>query len=226
MNQVIFGVLISIIAYAIGVFLFKKTRFPLLHPLLTANVLIISFLLVAEIPYSAYEPGGQLIGFFLAPATVVLAVPLYKQFDLLKRHLFPILLGVIVGSCTALLSVFGLCKLLGLNREMLVSLLPKSITTPMGLSISGNTGGIISITMMAILFTGVFGVIICPYIFKWAKIKNSVAKGISLGTASHALGTSKALEIGEVEAAMSGLAISLVGIITVVIISVFVNMLI
>lgn len=219
MNQQLFGVLLSLVGYQIGLFLFRKTKMPLFNPLLIAIVFVIAVLLLFDIPFEEYNVGGQIINSFLAPATVALAVPLYRQFDLLKRHLIPVLLGVIIGSCTAIFSVLGLCRLVGLEREMIISLLPKSITTPMGLSISESAGGNLSITMIAILITGVFGVIICPEIFKWAKIRNSVARGIAVGTASHALGTSKALEIGEVEGAMSGLAIGLVGIITVLVIS-------
>ncbi|MCD7971503.1 MAG: LrgB family protein [Candidatus Azobacteroides sp.] len=225
MNDQLFGVLISTVAYAFGMWLFRKTKLPFLNPLLIAIILIISVLLIFDIPYEKYNAGGQIISFFLAPATVVLAVPLYRQFELLKRHLIPILIGVIAGSATAVACVLGLSKLVGLDREMIISLLPKSITTPMGLSISESTGGNVSITMMAILITGVFRVVICPYILRWTHIKNSVAKGISIGTSAHALGTSKALEMGEVEGAMSGLAIGLAGITTVLIISVLVNFL-
>jgi predicted murein hydrolase (TIGR00659 family) len=223
--QQIFGVLLSLITYLSGVWLYRKTKIPVFNPILISTVLIIAVLLIFEIPFETYNAGGQIISFFLAPATVALAVPLYRQFELLKRHLIPILTGVLVGSCTAVVSVILLSKLVGLDGEMLVSLLPKSITTPIGLSISQSTGGNVSITMVAILITGIFGVIICPYIFKIFKIKNKIARGLSIGTASHALGTSKALEMGETEGAMSGLAIGLVGLVTVVIISVIVGFL-
>lgn len=221
----IFGVLLSLVTYLFGIYLYRKTKMPLFNPILISIVSIITVLLFFKIPFETYNAGGRIISFFLAPATVALAVPLYRQFELLKRHLIPILSGVLIGSCTAVLSVILLSKMVGLEGEMLISLLPKSITTPMGLSISESTGGNVSVTMVAILITGIFGVIVCPYIFKLFKIKNKVARGISIGTSSHALGTSKALEMGETEGAMSGLAIGLVGLVTVVIVSVIVGFL-
>lgn len=209
-----FGILISVIMFEIGLYINKKTKIPLFHPLLISIGLIIITLLVFDIPLESYEKGGNMISFFLGPATVILAVPLYKQINLLKEHTMPILIGILAGVITSVISVIGLTKLFGYEEDMIYSMIPKSITTPIGIEVSDTIGGIPSITVVAIIVTGIVGAVIAPFICKLFKIKNNVAIGIAIGTSSHAVGTSKAMEMGETEGAMSGLAIGLAGLLT------------
>ena len=221
LNNEVFGLILTIFVYLFFIKVCNRFKNPLLNPLLLTTIGIIGILVVFKIPIEYYEFGGNYIKFFLGPATIVLALPLYRQLHLLKKHLMPILIGVFVGSLTSLISVYFLSKILNLNLEILISLLPKSITTPIGMSISETYGGIVSLTITAIVITGITGSITAPWIIKIAKIKSDVAKGIAIGTASHAVGTSKAIEMGETIGAMSGLAIALAGTITALLMPLF-----
>lgn len=221
----LFGVVISIIALEIGLYINRKTKISLLNPLLISIVLIIVILIKFDISLEAYNEGGGLISFFLGPATVILAVPLYKQFEIFKANILPIIVGITVGCLTSVISVVFLSKLFGLSDDILRSLIPKSITNPIGIELSKQIGGIPSITVTAIIITGIFGSIIAPYVFKIFRIKDKVAIGVSLGTSSHALGTTKAIEMGETEGAMSGLSIGLAGLVTVILIPLLINLL-
>lgn len=220
-NNEVFGLLLTIGVYAFFLKAAERIKNPLFNPLLFTTLGIIGILVIFKIPLENYELGGNYIKFFLGPATIVLAVPLYKQLHLLKRHFFPILIGVIVGALTSLISVYLFSKLIGLKKEIIISLLPKSITTPIGMSVSESYGGIVPLTIAAIVITGIIGAITAPIIVKVLKLKSDVAKGIAIGTASHAVGTSKALEMGETIGAMSGLAIALAGTITALIMPLF-----
>ncbi|MEG0817524.1 LrgB family protein [Cetobacterium sp.] len=217
------SILISLVAYQIGVYIYKKTKITLLNPLLLAIILVISILVTFSIPLNEYNKGTEIITFFLAPATVVLAVPLYNQIETLKKNIVPILFGITIGSASAILSVIFLSKLVNLEKEVLISILPKSITTAIGIEITKALNADTALTIVAIVSTGIVGAAIGPAICKWSKINNSIAKGVAIGTASHAVGTSKAIEIGEVEGAMSGLAIGIAGIITVFLIPILIN---
>lgn len=221
LNNEVFGLLLTISVYLFSIKISNKFKNPLLNPLLLTTIIIIGILLVFKIPLSYYELGGNYIKFFLGPATVVLALPLYRQLHLLKKHFIPIIIGIIIGSLSSLICVFLLARLLHLDLKILISLLPKSITTPIGISISEAYGGIVSLTITAIVITGITGSITAPWILKIANIKNDVAKGIAIGTASHAVGTSKAIEMGETIGAMSGLAIALAGTITALLMPIF-----
>ena len=195
------------VAFWIGVKLNHKLKTPVCNPLIVAIVLIVGVLLVFDIPYDTYNVGGELINMFLAPATACLAVAIYTKLDILKQYWLPILVG-----CTA---VYGMCRLFGLDESMTVSLLPKSVTTPIAVSISEPGGGVVPITVVAVIFTGILGSIIAPFLIRLFHVSDPVAAGLAIGSCSHAVGTSKAIEIGEVEGAMSGLAIGICGIITV-----------
>ncbi len=195
--------------------LYNRTKFPLFNPLLIAIVLIIGFLGVFKINYEEFNIGGQFINMFLGPATVVLAVPLYKQLQLLKKHALPIILGISVGSSVGILSIIGLSYILGLNGLLTKSLLAKSVSTPIGMEITKSLNGVIPITVIAIIITGILGAIIGPWVLRTSKVHNKIAVGISLGTSAHAVGTSKALELGETEGAMSSLSIGIAGLMTV-----------
>ncbi|GMQ62979.1 LrgB family protein [Vallitalea maricola] len=224
-NNPSFGIFISIVMFEIGLYINKKTKLALMHPLLISIGLIIGVLLIFGIPLESYEKGGDMISYLLGPATVILAVPLYKQFHLFKENTKPILIGIIVGVLTTITSVFVLCKVFAYEDQLFYTLIPKSITTPIGIEVSNTIGGIPAITVVAIVLTGIIGAIIAPVVMKFFKINDEVAIGIAIGTSSHAVGTSKAMEMGEIQGAMSGLSIGLAGIITVLFSSLFVKIL-
>ncbi|MDF2892127.1 MAG: rane protein [Clostridia bacterium] len=216
-STALFGVMISLIAYEIGLMIQRKTKKSFLNPLLLAIAIVIFVLQAGNIPLEDYNKGGQWIAFLMAPATVALAVPLYKNFELLKKHKWPIAIGIFTGCVTSVTSILLLSRAFGLDKELAMSLLPKSITIPIGIEISKQLGGMPEITVPAIVVTGITGAIIAPMICKVLNINGSVARGIAIGTSSHILGTTKAMEMGEIEGGMSGLAIGVSGFVTVVI---------
>lgn len=219
----IFGVILTILFFNIGIYIQKKTNKPIFNPLLIAILGIILFLSITKIPYESYKLGGDRINFFLGPVTIVLAVPLYKQFDLFKKYLLEILIGISCGVVVSFISIKLIGHFTNADVDIINSLIPKSITTPMGISLTKILSGVEAITVVSIILTGILGAIISPIVFKIGKINNPVAKGIALGTSAHALGTTKALEMGEVEGAMSGLSIGISGIITVILIPIIIN---
>ena len=214
-NNLLFGIILSLLAFEAGLYIYKKSKIPLFNPLLIAITLVIGFLLIFNIDFDLYNAGAKFINMFLGPATVILAVPLYKQIKLLKKHAPSILIGILFGSIIGIFSVIGLSYALGLNSQLIKSLLPKSVTTPIGIEISNQLEGIIPVTVLVIIVSGIIGAAIGPFLCKLFKITDSVAVGVALGTAAHAVGTSKALEIGETEGAMSGLSIGIAGLMTV-----------
>lgn len=210
------GVVLSLFAYQFGMFLKKKTKSDIVNPLLVAIVVCIVVLVLFDIDYEQYNNGAKYISFLLTPATVCLAIPLYEQYELLKNNWKAIISGISAGIITNAVSIYLLSLLFGFSHEEYVTFLPKSITTAIGMGISEELGGIVSITVSSIVITGIFGSLIAERIYKILKIKNPIAKGIATGTAAHAMGTSKAMEMGEVEGAMSSLAIVVSGLLTVV----------
>ena len=216
-----FGITISIVAYSIGVWLNKKTKMALINPLLISYVIIIPLLILLNIPLAWYKRGGDIINMFLSPATAVLAITVYRQRKLLKDHILSVIVGSIAGSLTSLLVVYALCRLLLMPDEITVSLLPKSITTPMAIAVSESLGGIEAVTVLAVIITGISGNILGPILIKVFRIKNEIAQGMAMGAASHAVGTSKAIELGEVQGALSSIALVMSGIITVILSLIF-----
>lgn len=214
-NTPYFGLIISILTFELGLYLHKKTKLALFNPLLISIVLTIFVLSIFNIDLEIYNKGGDLLSFFLGPATVILAVPLYHKIELLKANYKAILIGISTGSLAGILSIIYLTKLFKLDLEVKLAMIPKSVTTPIAMEISKQIGGISSVTVAASITTGILGSIIAPFICNLFGIKNKVAVGIAIGTASHAVGTSKAIELGETEGAMSGLAIGIAGLITV-----------
>lgn len=211
-----FGIALSIAAFWIGEKIQKKTGFVICNPLIIAIVIIIGVLLIFKIPYESYNRGGAIINMFLAPATACLAVSIYSKIDMLKKNWLPILVGCTAGSLASMLSVYGLCRLFDLDEKMTNSLIPKSVTTPIAVSISSSHSGIVPVTVVAVIFTGILGSIFAPYLIRLFRVNDPMAAGLSIGACSHAVGTSKALELGETEGAMSGLAIGICGILTVI----------
>lgn len=220
-SSVFFGVFISLFSFEIGMLIKKKWKFALLNPLLISIVLVIVVLKVFDIDYDTYYDGAKYISYLLTPATVCLAIPLYEKLSMLKRHWKAIAAGILAGTAASLVSVYLLSLLFGLSHEQYVTLLPKSITTAIGMGVSEELGGVVTITVAAIIITGITGNIFAEIICKLFRITNPVARGLAIGTSSHAVGTAKAIEMGEIEGAMSGLAIAVCGLITVVGASVF-----
>lgn len=210
----VFGIFLTIAIYRLAVKLKTKFNFAINNPLLTGIGGIVLILTIFNIPYENYKVGGDYIHFLLGPATVILAVPLYRQLDLLKKNLLPIIVGVLAGSFFALLSIGLLCKVFGFDKVLTASLLPKSVTMPIGIEVAESLGGISSITVISIVVTGLTGAVFAEKILHYTGIKDKVAQGISIGTSAHALGTTKAIEMGEVQGGMSGLAIGLAGFFT------------
>jgi len=210
-----FGIILTIIAFEIGVTIRNKWRNPLLNPILIATILIIGFLTITGISYDTYKVGGDYISFFLGPVTVLLAVPLYRHIQALKNAWLPILAGIVVGSTVSIVCVIVCAKIFGISKTLMLSLIPKSITIPMGSVVSEQIGGIPSITIVSIVITGITGAVTAPLVCRFFRIKNPVAQGVAIGTSSHALGTTKAMEIGEVQGAMSSLSIGVAGVVTV-----------
>ena len=214
-DSVFFGAVISLAAYEGGLLLKKKFRLAVLNPLLIGTVSVMAVLSLLKIEYKHYNESAKYISYLLTPATVSLAVPLYRQLNLLRRNLKAVTGGIASGVFASLLSVFLLARLFGLTHEQYVTLLPKSITTAIGLGISEELGGITTITVAVIIVTGILGNVTAEFVYKIFLIEEPVAKGLALGTASHAIGTAKAMELGEIEGAMSSLAIAVAGLVTV-----------
>lgn len=220
-NSAFFAVFLSLLAYVIGLKIKKKVKNSLINPMLIAILIVIVVLLILGIDYKTYNEGAKYITYLLTPATVCLAIPLYEQFQLLKNNWKAIILGILSGVITSAFSILSIVMLFGMSHEDYVTLLPKSITTAIGIDVSTELGGYVSITVAAICITGIFGNVIGETVIGLFKIKEPLAKGVALGTASHAIGTSKAMELGEVEGAMSGLSIVVAGILTVLLAPVF-----
>ena len=223
-NSPLFGILLSLVAFEIGVTISKKFKYSFLNPLLIANILIVGFLLTTGISLESYNVGGDYISVMLSPATVVLAVPLYRQISKLKQFWKPILAGIFAGSLTSLACVIVVSRLIGLSDTLMLSLLPKSITIPMGSVVSAQIGGIPPVTIIAITITGITGAVAAPAVCRFCRIKNKVAQGIAIGTASHALGTTRAMEMGEVQGAMSSLSIGVAGLFTAIVAPIIISL--
>ena len=220
-ESVYFGVTISIVSYGIGLFLKKKLKWGILNPLLVSILFVVGFLILFDIDYDMYNQTAKYLSYLLTPATVALAIPLYQKITLLKKNGLAVFLGILSGVLSSLLSVLAMAWLFGLSHREYVTLLPKSITTAIGMGVSDELGGITTITVAVIIVTGVLGNVIGQSVCKLFKIYEPIAVGLALGTSAHAIGTAKALELGEVEGAMSSLSIVVSGLITVVGASVF-----
>ena len=217
------GVTLSLLAYAFGMFLKRKTHLSIFNPLLVSIAVTIVVLVIADVDYDTYNKGAVYLSWFLTPATVCLAIPLYEQIELLKKHWKAVLTGILSGVLTSLLTVFVLSKLMSLSHKEYVTMLPKSITTAIGMGVSEELGGYVTITVAVIIVTGVLGNILAEFLCKIFRITEPIAKGLAIGSASHAIGTAKAMEMGEIEGAMSSLSIAVAGIISVVGASIFAN---
>ena len=215
------GAALTMLAYFFGVWVKNKTGNQFFNPILIAIVLIIAFLAVSGTDYDAYNSSAKYVSWFLTPATVSLAIPLYRQLERLKSNIKAIMLGILSGVIASGAGILLLAVLFNLSHTEYVTLLPKSITSAIGMGVADELGGISAITVPVIIITGIFGNIRADAVLKIAKITDPVAKGLAIGTASHGTGTAKAIELGEVEGAMSGLSIAVAGLMTVIAAQVF-----
>lgn len=222
-ESVFFGVLVSVLTYECGSILKRKFKLAVLNPLLISIVAVIGILLIFRVDYDTYYEGAKYLSYLLTPATVCLAVPLYEQIELLQKNFKAIAGGILAGVLTSLITILVCALIFGFSHEEYVTLLPKSITTAIGMGVSEELGGMVTITVAVIIITGVLGNIIAEAVCKLFRIEEPVAKGIAIGSASHAIGTAKAMELGEVEGAMSSLSIAVAGLVTVVGASIFAN---
>lgn len=217
-ESVYFGVALSLFTYWIGFRMQQKWKYPILNPLLISMILVIAFLKLCRIDYETYQYGAKYITYFMTPATICLAVPLYRQIQKLKENIFAIVISIFCGCAAHVAIITGMAVAFKVDRTLTLSLMPKSVTTPIALGVSGEIGGISAVTVVGVCFAGMLGAIAGPAILKLARIKEPVAQGLAIGSASHAIGTSKAVELGEVQAAMSSLSIVVTGILTVIIV--------
>ena len=216
------GIIISLVVFEIGVFLFKKSKnFFLFTPLFVAMVLGVIVLKVTGISYEQYNEGGKYISFFLEPATVAFAIPLYKKRDVLKNYWFEIVLALTIGSIGSLFSVIVVGKLIHMHPAIIASILPQAATTAIAVPISESIGGVASITAFTVIFNGVLTYALGKMALRYFRIKDEIAQGLSLGAAGHALGVAVSMELGETETAMASIAVVIVGLVTVVVVPIF-----
>lgn len=215
----IFGIALTLSTYAFGYWVNKKTKSPLANPLLISSLIIIAFLFALRIPLENYRNGAKFLEMLIAPATTALALSMYKNYDLIKKNFDVIIIGCFVGAFTAIISVIGLCRLFSVSEDILSSLLPKSVTMAIALQTSEQRGSIVPLTSAGVFFTGFFIGVAAPWLIKIFKVENPIARGLALGASGHAFATAKAIEIGEIEGALSGIAIGMCGLATVIILA-------
>lgn len=218
-----FGIVLCISTYLLGIWVQKKTKWLLANPLLIADLLCVAVILLLDIPYQWFDKGGSVVKMMLGPVTALLALGIYNQRTVLKAYFIPVLAGCLAGSVTSIVSVLGLCHVFGVDKAVTAALMPKSCTTPIALSIAESHGGLAAIAAFAVMIAGVTGALCAPLFSKWFGIKDPVAQGLATGACSHALGTTRAREMGEVQGAVSSIAIGVCGLISVVL-SLFVKL--
>jgi len=210
----LFGIFLTVIAYYFARQIYKKFKHPLFNPLLLAIIFIVIFLLIFQIDYETYALGGDIIRYFIGPATVILGISVYQKRAIVKKYWPVVLASSIIGAATSLVSVWILARAFMLESEILYSLLPKSVTAAIAVNLSEGYGGLRALTVICVAFTGIIGAILNPILLKTFKLKNKIATGLSMGVSSHVIGTAKAKEIGEIEGALSSVAIATAGFIT------------
>ncbi len=226
MNEILgeslyFGFFLALGTYWIGLKIQKRFPYTLCNPLLISTLLCIVVLLVFRIDYKIFDAGASHISYFLTPCTVCLAIPMYRQVQILKKNLLAILLSIVSGCLSGALTIWGLCAFLGLDGNVYHSLQPKSVTTAIAIGVSTELGGNSALTIMSVVVTGLFGGIMAKILCRLFRVKDPIAVGLACGNSAHAMGTSKALEFGDLEGAMSSLAVVVAGVVTVVIAPLF-----
>lgn len=201
---------LTLAAFQAGSWVYQRSGHkPFLNPVMTAVVLLVAILTLTQTPYSAYFEGAQFVHFLLGPATVALAIPLYRQFERVRRSAMALLTSILCGSLTAIGTAVGLGWLLGASRDTLLALAPKSVTAPVAMGITEQLGGLPSLTAVLVILTGILGAVIGPMVLNLLRIRDWRARGLALGTASHGIGTARALQVNELAGAFSGLAMGL-----------------
>ncbi len=222
MNQVtsspLFGIALSVAAFSVGLWVNRRTKLSIANPILIAIPLVIACLTLTGVPLADYQRGGEVINMLLGPATAALALSIYRQREILKENFLPVLLGCLAGCCASVGSTLALCRLFGLDQALTASLVPKSVTTPIAVELSAQGGGIAAVTIVVVIFTGICGAALAPGFLKLLRAEDPMAAGVAIGTASHGIGTARALQMGKVQGAMSGVAIGVSGIITVLLV--------
>ena len=215
----LFGIALTVAAYAIGLWVNRKTGLSIANPNLIAIPLVILCLVLTGTPLEDYQRGGEMINMLLGPATVALALSIYRQREILRENFLPVILGCLAGCCASVASTLALCRVFHLDEALTASLLPKSVTTPIAVELSTQEGGIAAVTIVVVIFTGIAGAAFAPGLLRLMGITDPMAQGVAIGTASHGVGTARALELGKVQGAMSGVASGVSGIITVLLIT-------
>ena len=218
LNSTYFGIVLSLLCYWGALKISAKVKSTLCNPLLVASAMIVAVLLVLKVDYETFDKGASYLTYFLTPATVCLAVPLYRQFHILKSNMKAILLGIAAGCIACMISIVGLAVVFSFSTQLTASVLPKSITTAIAIGLSDEIGGMSAVTVACVVITGIFGACTASALFKLFKIEEPVAQGLATGASAHAIGTSRALELGEIQGAMSSLAIVVTGIMTVILV--------
>ena len=223
MNQVtsspLFGIALSVAAFSVGLWVNRRTKLSIANPILIAIPLVIACLTLTGVPLADYQRGGEVINMLLGPATAALALSIYRQREILKENFLPVLLGCLAGCCASVGSTLALCRIFGLDQALTASLVPKSVTTPIAVELSAQGGGIAAVTIVVVIFTGICGAALAPGFLKLLRVEDPMAAGVAIGTASHGIGTARALQLGKVQGAMSGVAIGVSGIITVLLLT-------
>ena len=217
----VFTIMFVVGLYLINIKIYRRVRFPLLHPVLFTIIELIVVLMALHIPYYTFQQGSRMIHFMLGPSVVSLGYILYQQVAHLKKNAISIVLAITVGAVIGIASIVGIGHLLGVKQALIASLAPKSVTTPIAMELAGNNGGIPGLTAVIVVCAGILGSIIGPPIMKLMKIKSPVAKGLALGASSHGIGTAAAIQMGAIEGALSGLAIGIMGLITSILLPLF-----
>ena len=222
MNQVtsspLFGIALSVAAFSVGLWVNRRTKLSIANPILIAIPLVIACLTLTGVPLADYQRGGEVINMLLGPATAALALSIYRQREILKENFLPVLLGCLAGCCASVGSTLALCRIFVLDQALTASLVPKSVTTPIAVELSAQGGGIAAVTIVVVIFTGICGAALAPGFLKLLRVEDPMAAGVAIGTASHGIGTARALQMGKVQGAMSGVAIGVSGIITVLLV--------
>ena len=216
LNSAMAGVTLSLVVYTLGCWLKKRTGLALFNPLLLSIIVTVLVLIVGKVDYDTYNEGAKYLSWFLTPATVSLAIPLYEQLTLLRKNFKAVMAGIVAGVLSSLVAILVMSVLLGLSHTEYVTLLPKSITTAIGMGVAEELDGYVTITVAAIVTTGVLGNILAEPVLKLFRITEPIAKGVALGSSAHAIGTAKAMELGDIEGAMSSLSIAVAGLLTVI----------
>lgn len=209
------GLILTAAAFALARWLQKKTGWVLANPTVVSAAMIIALLLLLDIPYDDYARGGDFVNLMLSPVTAILALGIYNQRDILKKNFIPVLVGCTVGCAVSMGSVLLLCRLFGLDQAVTAAMLPKSCTTAIAVGIAEAKGGVVAIAVACVIIAGTVGAVGAPAFIKWFHVTDPVAQGLAIGACSHALGTTKAREIGELQGAMSSIAIGICGLLAV-----------